>query len=115
MAGVLALSVGLKSNWTMRCLDLNIPVGDESMARLCREILSVCIRNTEKAEESARGSGSGSALPSGSGRGLGKGVWGMIEESQLAKSIRRTDGETASAHSSSSLNLDSMFYAAHAD
>ncbi|KZV91670.1 RNI-like protein [Exidia glandulosa HHB12029] len=90
MAGVLALSSGLKSNWTMRCLDLNIPVGDETMARLCRDILSICVRNTEKAEESVRGSGSSMA----SGRGLGKGVWGMIEESQLARGVRRTTGES---------------------
>lgn len=32
-AGVLALSVGLKANFTMRCLDLNIPAGNEEMAR----------------------------------------------------------------------------------
>ncbi|EJD40745.1 RNI-like protein [Auricularia subglabra TFB-10046 SS5] len=92
LAGVMALSGGLKANWTMRCLDLNIPVGDENMARLCREILSICVRNTEKAEESVRGAGGANGVVS-SGRGLGKGVWGMIEESQLAKSIRRTNGE----------------------
>lgn len=33
MAGVMALSEGLKANVTMRCLDLNIPPGDEEMAR----------------------------------------------------------------------------------
>jgi hypothetical protein len=32
-AGVLALSHGLKANFTMRCLDLNIPAGNEDMAR----------------------------------------------------------------------------------
>lgn len=33
MAGVMALSNGLKANEVMRCLDLNIPPGDEEMAR----------------------------------------------------------------------------------
>lgn len=33
IAGVMALSSGLKGNHTMRCLDLNIPPGDEEMAR----------------------------------------------------------------------------------
>ena len=91
VAGVVALSSGLRSNWIMRCLDVNIPVGDEHMARLCRDILSICVRNTEKAEEMSRTGGG--AVPS-SGRGLGKGVWGMIEESQLARNIRRTAGQT---------------------
>ena len=33
IAGVMALSSGLKANHVMRCLDLNIPPGDEEMAR----------------------------------------------------------------------------------
>ena len=33
IAGVMALSSGLKANHAMRCLDLNIPPGDEEMAR----------------------------------------------------------------------------------
>ena len=33
LAGAMALSNGLKVNETMRCLDLNIPPGDEEMAR----------------------------------------------------------------------------------
>lgn len=33
IAGVMALSSGLKANHTMRCLDLNIPPGDEKFAR----------------------------------------------------------------------------------
>ena len=33
IAGVMALSSGLKANHTMRCLDLNIPPGDEEFAR----------------------------------------------------------------------------------
>jgi hypothetical protein len=34
LAGVMALSGGLKANFVMRCLDLNIPPDDEEMARL---------------------------------------------------------------------------------
>lgn len=33
IAGVMALSSGLKANHVMRCLDLNIPPDDEGMAR----------------------------------------------------------------------------------
>ncbi|KAF8879272.1 hypothetical protein BD779DRAFT_1552376 [Infundibulicybe gibba] len=85
IAGVMALSSGLKANHTMRCLDLNIPPGDEKFARMCRDILNSCVRNTEEAERNAHSPGGANGA---SGRGLGKGVWGMIEESELAKSIR---------------------------
>ncbi|KAF8436520.1 hypothetical protein L210DRAFT_2456252 [Boletus edulis BED1] len=98
LAGVMALSKGLKANHVMRCLDLNIPPDNEEFARICREILNTCVRNTEDAEKATRG-GAGHASGSGqyeeghqetpgSGKGLGKGVWGLIEESELAKSIR---------------------------
>jgi hypothetical protein len=33
LAGVMALSSGLRANHVMRCLDLNIPPDDEEMAR----------------------------------------------------------------------------------
>lgn len=46
--------------------------------RQCREILSSCVRNTEE------------AAASGHGKQM-KSVWGMIEESELAKSIRAGD------------------------
>ncbi|KAF8066528.1 hypothetical protein FPV67DRAFT_1767437 [Lyophyllum atratum] len=80
IAAVMALSSGLKANHVMRCLDLMIPPGDEGFARMCRDILNSCVRNTEEAERSSQ--------VGESGRGLGKGVWGMIEESELAKTIR---------------------------
>lgn len=47
---------------------------------MCREILNTCVRNTEEAERISK-TGEG-------GRRSGKGVWGMIEESELAKSMR---------------------------
>ena len=54
---------------------------------MCRNILNTCIRNTEEAERN-----SPTPPASGlSGRGQGKGVWGMIEESKLAKMIRQDD------------------------
>lgn len=88
IAGIMALSSGLKANHVMRCLDVNIPPGDEGLAKMCRDILNTCIRNTEEAERMARAASQDSGQGGGSGRGLGKGVWNMIEESELAKSIR---------------------------
>ena len=58
---------------------------DLDVLRMCREILNSCVRNTEEAERLSKVS-EGSTVQSG--RGLRKGVWGMIEESELAKSIR---------------------------
>ena len=55
---------------------------------MCREILNSCVRNTEEAERITKGAEGSSTA---SGRGLGKGVWGMIEESELAKSIRKDE------------------------
>jgi hypothetical protein len=50
---------------------------------MCRDILNTCVRNTEDAEKAAMGGNSGDGA-------LGKkaAVWGMIEESELAKTIR---------------------------
>ncbi|KAA1472653.1 RNI-like protein [Dentipellis sp. KUC8613] len=82
LAGVMALSSGLKGNHVMRCLDLNIPPGNEEMARMCRDILNTCSRNTEEAEAA-------------SGR-AGKGVWGMLDDSELARTIRKEDEKVGS-------------------
>ncbi|KAG1738822.1 uncharacterized protein EDB91DRAFT_1248983 [Suillus paluster] len=87
ITAVMALSSGLKANHMMRCLDLMIPPDDEEFAKMCREILNTCIRNTEEAEKAAHIS-DGICSPT-SNRGLGKGVWNMIQESELAKSIRQ--------------------------
>jgi len=56
--------------------------------RMCREILNSCVRNTEEAERASKAQAGGIAGATSSGRGLRKGIWGMIEESELAKSIR---------------------------
>lgn len=58
--------------------------------RMCREILNTCIRNTEEAERAAHVS-DGSRTPI-SIKGVSKGVWNVIEESELAKSIRQGGG-----------------------
>lgn len=88
LAGVMALSRGIQGNWVIRCLDLNIPPDDEEFALMCREILNTCIRNTEEVEKASQ-----AAVAQASGKGSGKGVWGLIEESELARSIRRDEAK----------------------
>lgn len=88
---------------------------------MCREILNTCVRNTEEAERSAQGqqssttppstTASGAATPTSattpSGRGHGKGVWNMIEESELAKSIKKDDQKKVRTVSGFSLSSPS--------
>jgi len=62
---------------------------------MCRDILNSCVRNTEEAEKHSRSLDSASGSGSSRGGG-GKGVWGMIEESKLAKTIREGEGKKAS-------------------
>ncbi|KAL4079887.1 hypothetical protein V8B97DRAFT_1928380 [Scleroderma yunnanense] len=88
LAGVMALSRGIQGNWVIRCLDLNIPPDDEEFARMCREILNTCTRNTEEAEKASQ-----AAAAQASGKRSGKGVWDLIEESELARSIRRDEAK----------------------
>ncbi|GJE92479.1 RNI-like protein [Phanerochaete sordida] len=94
IAGVMALSSGLKANHVMRCLDLNIPPGDEEMARMCREILNTCVRNTEEADKASQAnSDTASMLSTGKSRAL----WLMIEESELAKTFRQDEQKKVEA------------------
>ena len=58
---------------------------------MCREILNSCVRNTEEAERASKAHAGEAAGATSSGRGR-KGIWGMIEESELAKSIRLKEG-----------------------
>ena len=60
---------------------------------MCREILNTCVRNTEEAEKAAHPSHND--VPSG--RGQGKGVWVMIEESELAKTFRQDEQKKVEA------------------
>ena len=52
---------------------------------MCRDILNTCVRNTEEAEKVAQAAGNP--------RTGGKGVWGLIEDSTLAKRFRRDEGK----------------------
>jgi len=98
----MALSVGLKMNETIRCLDVNVPPNDGEFSRLSREILRWCVRNTERAVATG-GPGVSSVVNSvggssslGDALGLGisltggsrGGVWGLIERSELAKVVK---------------------------
>ena len=97
LAGVMALSNGLKANEIMRCLDLNILRREDGSVRLvtrhvdqdymiCRKILNWCIRNTEKADARARSEGSFR-------------VWGMIEGSALVRDVRKEESTRVSRYS----------------
>jgi protein phosphatase 1 regulatory subunit 37 len=101
LAGVMALSVGLKMNQVMRCLDVNVPPNDVEMARLSREILRSCVRNTERVagvtitgEPLPPDYGEGSSSLSEGldgilGAGARGGVWGLIERSELARVVKQ--------------------------
>jgi hypothetical protein len=92
--------------------------------RMCRDILNTCVRNTEEAEKaslahvaaasvsataasSATANSNENAIPS-SGRGHGKGVWGMLEESRLAQTIRRDEEKLVRSYSSHPISLSCM-------
>ncbi|KAK0443366.1 uncharacterized protein EV420DRAFT_1649300 [Desarmillaria tabescens] len=88
LAGVWALNKGLKSNHTMRCLDLDVPPGREEFAGCCREILGWCVRNTEEAEAKRGEVADQENGAADGGNGRNKGLWGLIEDSELARGIR---------------------------
>lgn len=101
-AGVLALSTGLKVNRVLRCLDVNVPPNDPEMARLSREILRCCVRNTEVVANGKTPSAIGDDKEKGAsslsmskdldllfGSGTRGGVWGLIERSELARGVRQ--------------------------
>ncbi|WWC69798.1 uncharacterized protein I206_103741 [Kwoniella pini CBS 10737] len=77
-AGILALSVGLKSNNLIRCLDISIQPNSISQSEISQSILQSCIRNTELAVEKA--SSQQEAI-----------VWGPIKKSNLVKQIKEID------------------------
>lgn len=81
-AGVLALSVGLKSNHVIRCLDLSIPPNSPELAELSQSILQSCIRNTEIA----------AAETSQAKRDA---IWGPIKKSSLVRDVRKADEDRA--------------------
>ncbi|KAF8320002.1 hypothetical protein DL93DRAFT_2220611 [Clavulina sp. PMI_390] len=105
LAAVLALNAGLKVNKVIRCLDVNVPPNDPEMARLSREILRSCVRNTEMVAQTPSGSKLHSPITESEkgasslsmsedldllfGGGSRGGVWGLIERSELARGVRQ--------------------------
>lgn len=73
ISGVLALSIAMKMNQNLRCLDLNIPPNEPEFSHLSQSILESCVRNTEKAEVE------------GGGKSLSKLIITSVVASQLKK------------------------------
>ncbi|GJJ73035.1 protein phosphatase 1 regulatory subunit 37 [Entomortierella parvispora] len=63
IAGVMALSVSIRMNKSLTCLDMNVPPNDAEFARLSRDILRACIRNMEEKTGSNAGMPSPDDLP----------------------------------------------------
>ena len=93
----------MKVNRVLRCLDLDVPPGDEEFARCCRGILGWCVRNTEEAQKRADAA-------DGNERS-GTKVWGILDESALAKRIRMEEtigGDVASRARTSVVQLQGI-------
>lgn len=111
LTGVMALSKGIQGNWVLiHCLNLNVPSDDEEFAlyvclckictelvdtnrfRLaqstCHEIQNTCIWNMEEVGKASNRASTAQAS--------GKGVWGHIEESKLARSIQWDEAKVLS-------------------
>ncbi|WVF72536.1 hypothetical protein IAT40_007353 [Kwoniella sp. CBS 6097] len=96
-AGILAISVGLKANKLIRCLDISIPPNSPDLAELSQHILQSCIRNTELAAE-ALSSGSSGATGSGNSGSISRAqahaseaIWGPIKKSELVRQVKEAD------------------------
>ncbi|KAF9275070.1 hypothetical protein BGZ68_000134 [Mortierella alpina] len=63
IAGVMALSVSIRMNKSLTCLDMNVPPNDAEFARLSRDILRACIRNMEDKTGSNTGMPSADDMP----------------------------------------------------
>ncbi|KAL7417904.1 hypothetical protein BDY24DRAFT_437411 [Mrakia frigida] len=90
VAGIMALAVGLRSNRLLRCLDLSIPLNDEDVASLSQDILQSCIRNTELAQQKSTSKAARLA------------VWGPIQKSLIARSVKESDEARALAEANAS-------------
>ncbi|OCF72201.1 hypothetical protein I204_07466 [Kwoniella mangroviensis CBS 8886] len=86
-AGILAISVGLKSNKLIRCLDLTVRSNDEDLSELSQKILQLCIRNTELAAESVSGESNKVKVQ----RHKQEVIWEPIKKSNLVKQIKELD------------------------
>ncbi|KAG0366905.1 hypothetical protein BGZ54_004712 [Gamsiella multidivaricata] len=63
IAGAMALSVSIRMNKSLTCLDMNVPPNDAEFARLSRDILRACIRNMEEKTGSNAGMPSPDDMP----------------------------------------------------
>ncbi|KAG0327645.1 hypothetical protein BGZ99_007226 [Dissophora globulifera] len=63
IAGVMALSVSIRMNKSLTCLDMNVPPNDAEFARLSRDILRACVRNMEEKTGSNAGMPSTDDMP----------------------------------------------------
>ena len=77
-AGILAISVGLRSNKLIRCLDVSIPPNNGELAELLQSILQSCIRNTESAAASMK-------------EGRPEAIWAPIKKSALVRQVKEAD------------------------
>jgi len=77
-AGILAISVGLRANHLIRCLDISIPPNSPDLAEISQNILQACIRNTELAASSL-------------GEGKAESLWVPIKKSVLVKSVKQAE------------------------
>ncbi|CAG8770126.1 5228_t:CDS:10, partial [Cetraspora pellucida] len=63
IAGVMALAVSIKMNYSVRILDVNVQPNDTEAAGLSRDILRTCVRNTELAQNGSENIDSNFLLP----------------------------------------------------
>lgn len=87
-AGIMALGVAIRSNQTIRCLDLTAPPNKPDFANLCQPILQACIRNTESVISAKEGKLSAAAQDA---------LWAPIRKSSLVKSLRDIEAAKAMA------------------
>lgn len=81
-AGILAISVGLKANTLIRCLDVSIPPNNPELAEISQNILQSCIRNTELAASSVEG-------------GKADSLWVPIKKSTLVRNVKQAEDARA--------------------
>jgi protein phosphatase 1 regulatory subunit 37 len=77
--GASALSVGIRANSTIRCLDLTLDHLDPAQAELAQSLMQCCIRNTESAIAARNGNTSEAVKNS---------MWAPIRDSHLVRQAK---------------------------
>jgi protein phosphatase 1 regulatory subunit 37 len=77
--GVAALTVGMRANGIIRCLDMTLQHADKSQAELAQSLMQCCIRNTETAVK-ARGEKISQAVQDA--------MWSPIQNSTLVRQAK---------------------------